>query len=217
MGGYVTIAPDLPGKCVWPQQRADQNISRDSVAASLVEMVKVVDVQQPIHLVGCGFGAYLAWTVRNEYSRVIISAAISAERDRLLNFRAAEELLVLSGSAPKEERMQAFNHFFMSNGETTTLLRQDVEEYAEAFSDPSNLSNMQMAYKSIPADLNTISASMAMLPEVGSLSLSLDEIPEGQSEQFALSILSFINSHNGQTNQNILRPLANQNQKQSRL
>ena len=109
--------------------------------------------------------------------------------------RDLESLMELTTSTGKEKRMQAFKEFLLQDCPLgTDLFVEDILEYAEAFSDANALLNMQMACKTMLAELKT-GNSMSLIP-LGTASLPnihLSESPEEHPEDFAVSVLSFAN------------------------
>lgn len=190
MGGYITIAPDLPGKHVRSQQRTDRGISKESIAATMIEMLRVVDVQRPVNLVGCGFGALIASMLTTQHPDLVASATLGtgSSTDDL------QGIVALSGSTTKEERLQAFKQCLTSDTNTSSLSNEDIEEYVEAFSDPSVLLAMQVLSRAPPLGDVLATCSATVSAQSWALELRLDASPEEEPEHFALSVLSRANN-----------------------
>jgi len=190
MGGYITIAPDLPGQRVWPQQRAARSISKENIAVSMVEMLRVAGFQQPVHLVGCGFGALIASMLATQHPDLVASAALGAGSST----SDLEGIVALSGSSTKEERLQVFKQCLTSDTNTSSLSNEDIEEYVEAFSDTSVLLAMQVLSRASSLGDVPATCSSTVTAHPWTLELRLDVSPEEEPEHFALSVLSHANN-----------------------
>ena len=196
MGGYITVAPDLPGKPMWTQQRSGCYPSSDHIAASVIKLMKAIKLEQPIHLVGCGLGASIATTIATRYSDLVASVVRAGGSSR----NALQNISTLSVSATEGERRQAFLQYLTSNSATMDCSDEDIEETVTAFAEPLMLQTHKKMHEVLTATDNTVTPTTASR-NAKIADQFLDLTPE-EPEYFALSVLSFANNRGKEMKQN---------------
>lgn len=200
MGGYITISPDLPGKHVGSQQRTNDAMEVAAVAESLNGMLEKIGVRQPVHLVGCGFGASIASIFATRYPKLVASVVRGTGSSKA----GMQNMLSLSSSLTKQERLQAFTQYLrLKDRKTFDLSDQGIEEYAEAHVDPTMLLSMQKLCRDLGRDDSTLAPTTEKLAQAPVPNLALETLPEEEPEHVALSVLSFVNRHVSQAKSNV--------------
>ena len=181
MGGYITIAPDLPGRLVWPQQRADPTISLEIVAGSVVGMLGAMNIQQSIHLVGDRFGAFIASVIATLHPELVASLILAGGTSAY----GLQNALDSTGLFIEKECLRAPKIF------RTTYSKEDVQDFAKPYRDPPLSPAMQNVYRLLAS--NTVQSSATTSTQIALPHLHLHASPEVEPEHFALSVLAQAN------------------------
>lgn len=162
MGGYHILSPDLPPKTQSSRPMLDARISIDMLASQVSQFLRSLSMLEPIHLIGCGsFGSQIAFRlnlIRPELVASLIfchSVPSKSTMDRL------QPLLRLPASCPRDAKFAAFKQLLASPGQQNSeyLFNDDIEEYVDAFADPRDLVQMQLAYREITSNTQSPTTS----------------------------------------------------------
>jgi len=186
MGGFVTIIPDLPGKHISIRHQPDARVSLDSLCSDLASFLRLDIINERVHLVGIGMGAHLASTLSSRHNSKVASVVLIDAQTSQKSTDALKFLSSMPAKIPSTVRRNAFARYLDIQSENTSLLSsEDINEYADSFSEPRVLLNMQQAYHSFQStDCNLKDTSEPMR--------SLAWSPEEQPEDFTVAVLSVL-------------------------
>lgn len=179
MGGYVTIAPDLLDLV----SRTNGSAAVNTIASHLYTFLSKTWSGTTFHLVGCGFGAQLAAEIVSAYPELVASLICSND---MSPDSQVQQVMSLPFCPSQEALAKAFRtDLGMDNGQNELLSRLDIEEYVEVYSHPEILSEMQRMCRTQTRSLT--------IPETSLPINFMRSNPEQQPEEWAITILSFLN------------------------
>lgn len=213
--GYLTIAPDFPGRTISKKSLKSSQISMRTLVSELSQFLHFIEIRRPVHFVGIGFGAHMATELAIQHSEVVASVTCCCEPHFAGDIRRLEHLLRIPTSASGKELRKALRQFFESTAE---LSEDDLAEYIEPFAQPGRLLDLQQASKTVLKSEHTLHESMIdcadleirclllQPPEKGIFIkgrhvLEDDEFftsknvncdPEAHAESFAIAVLSYL-------------------------
>lgn len=215
MAGYVTIAPDFPGRTISRKSLSSSKISMRTLTSELSQFLRLIEIRRPVHFVGVGFGAHIATELAIQHSEIVASVTCCCDPHFAGDVRRLENLLRIPASASGKQLHSALKQFFDS---TTELSEDDLAEYITPFSEPGRLLDLQQASKRVLKSEHTLHESMTDLAELkirclllqppekgifikGSHIVDADEYfttknvncdPESHSESFAIAVLGYL-------------------------
>lgn len=194
MGGYHVISPDLPGRTVWRQPCPPNSCSVVAdVAASLVQMLRLLGAPGPLHLVASGFGAQIATTCQLQDPHLVAST-ITFSSETSSSSQSLQELLHLPSQVSRLERTSAFQQYLYAGIIALSALQKDeVEEHVESFTDAHVFQNMQMAWRESSKAMAQQSPFPAPWLDRATPSVMISDSPEAEPDSFAVRVLSVLN------------------------
>lgn len=161
MAGYTTFALDMPGKHISSRPRQNDKVSTESLSTDLAHFINLDMVQQPLHIAGIGMGAQLATSFTERHPNVVASVTVVEPQRSEKSEDALKFLSSLPFKIPLMVRRNAFDRYLDNSLQSSSILASDeLDEYADSFSAPHALLNMQQAYCSFlnnTYDINNLS------------------------------------------------------------
>lgn len=149
MAGFVTIAPNLPGKRLAFSTSDMRPVKpKSQLARDLRDFLRTIDIHEPVHIVGHGFGADIALRFALKYPSWTASVALSG-KDFGRPSQGLSRLLERSVMFDLPSLTSAL-HSMTSNPAIFT--RNDLEEYYETLTDADTVDTMRKHHSYHPGD-----------------------------------------------------------------
>lgn len=180
MGGYIAIAPDLLSL----SRRSSGSAAMKTIASCLFDFLSKCCTDDRFHLIGCGLGARIA----SEFVFAHLEMVASLIYSDCASGTQMQQVMELTQSSSRNAVLRAFQADLELQRRGNELISNlDVEEYADAYSHPAAISEMQNLFRSRTESVG--------ITHTGSTSFMQSD-PEQQPEDWAISILALLNETN---------------------
>lgn len=167
LAGYITVAPDFPGKTISKKSLSSTKTSMRTLASELSQFLQLIVIRHPVHLVGVGFGAHIAAELAIQHSESVASITCCCDSHFAGDIRRLEHLLRLPASTSGTQLHSALRQFFTrAEGSTTPLSEDDLAEYIAPFAHPGRLLELQQASKAALKNSHTLHDSLTDLADM---------------------------------------------------